>query len=158
MTEGKRKEFKGKIGKYESHVKPYLEKITEMRREMTEEQIAESLGVGKTAWYKYKRERLELREALKKGEQSLVKDLKSALIMKAKGFKYTESKVVTKETSKGVETSTEVYEKYAQPDTGAIHLLLKNLDDSWRNDDKATMDIKQKQVELQEKKLEEEGW
>ena len=51
----------------------------------------------------------------------------------------------------------EEYERYAQPDTGAIHLLLKNLDDTWRNDDKATMDIKRGQLELAREK-EENKW
>ena len=51
----------------------------------------------------------------------------------------------------------EKYKKYAHPDTGAIHLLLKNLDDTWRNDDKATMDIKRGQLELAREK-EENKW
>jgi len=49
-------------------------------------------------------------------------------------------------------------EKYAAPDTGAIHLLLKNLDDNWRNDDKATMDMKREKLELDKQKAEAESW
>ena len=52
----------------------------------------------------------------------------------------------------------EIYKKYAQPDTGAAHLLLKNLDPNWRNDDAETMKIKKKTVELQQQKLEQDNW
>ena len=48
----------------------------------------------------------------------------------------------------------DTFKKYAVPDTGAIHLLLKNNDPEWHNDDKQTMELKKKQVELQERKIE----
>ena len=49
-------------------------------------------------------------------------------------------------------------EKYAQPDTGAIHLLLKNLDPSWHNDDKQTMELKREQTEIMKQKAEAAQW
>ena len=49
-------------------------------------------------------------------------------------------------------------EKYAPPDTGAIHLLLKNLDDNWRNDDKPTMDLRREKLENDKKKAENADW
>ena len=42
--------------------------------------------------------------------------------------------------------------------TQAAHLLLKNLDPNWHNDDAETLDIKKKQVELQKQKLEQDNW
>lgn len=48
--------------------------------------------------------------------------------------------------------------KYAPPDVGAAHLLLKNLDKNWRNDDAATMELKRKQVDLTQKKIEKDMW
>ena len=148
----------GRPSKYHTHIEPHLLEITEMRKEMTEEQIAKSLGIGYSTWCRYKEEFQELREAIKKGEQNLIEDLKSALIKKAKGFHYKEKKTIHK-FENGKETEiTEEYEKYAQPDTGAIHLLLKNLDDKWRNDDRETMDIKRRQIEVAEKKAEDNEW
>ena len=52
----------------------------------------------------------------------------------------------------------ERYTKYSPPDTGAIHLLLKNLDPEWRNDDRETMDLKQRKLELERQKAEAEDW
>lgn len=52
----------------------------------------------------------------------------------------------------------EEYERYSPPDTGAIHLLLKNLDPSWRNDDQATMNMKREKLELEKQKAEQDNW
>ena len=66
-------------------------------------------------------------------------------------------KTIVREDGGATAKVIEKYKKYAHPDTGAIHLLLKNLDDTWRNDDKATMDIKRGQLELAREK-EENKW
>ena len=49
-------------------------------------------------------------------------------------------------------------ERYAHPDTGAIHLLLKNLDETWRNDDQTTVDLKKQRLELEKEKQEANNW
>ena len=77
---------------------------------------------------------------------------------KAKGFYYTETKTTQKRENGKQVVVVEKYEKYAQPDTGAIHLLLKNLDPKWRNDDAATYDLKRRQTEVAEKKQEAADW
>ena len=138
--------------KYETNVKPNLEKISEMALTMTEAQICRVLGVGKDAWIKYKAEHSELAEALKKGRAQLVAELKSTLIRKAKGYEYTEKKQIFKD---GELVAEEVYTKYAHPDTGAAHLLLKNLDDSWRNDDMETVKQKRRQLDIAQQKADD---
>ena len=45
-----------------------------------------------------------------------------------------------------------------QPDTGAIHLLLKNIDPNWRNDDATTLELKKRQTEIAEKKADAAEW
>lgn len=144
--------------KYETHVKPHLDEIPKWYGEMTERQIAKRLGVGPTSWAKYKAEHPELVEKLVNGREVLVEDLKKSLKMKAKGFRYTETKKTIREVAGKKTTMIEEYERYSPPDTGAIHLLLKNYDDSWRNDDKATMDLKREELELKKKKIESEVW
>ena len=75
-----------------------------------------------------------------------------------KGFYYTETKTtIRKEGGKEIRT-VEKYDKYALPDTGAIHLLLKNCDPEWRNDDKATMDLKKQELEIKKQKADENAW
>lgn len=148
----------GRKNKYDTHVKPNLKQIQEWYADLDEKQIADRLGIAKSTWEKYKKENPELREALRRGKQDLVTDLKSSLKKKAKGFYYDETKTtIREENGKKVQT-IEKYKKYAQPDTGAIHLLLKNLDPEWTNDDKTTIKLKKKQLDLNEKRVEQNEW
>ena len=148
----------GRNSRYEEQVLPRLEEIREWVGIIGEREIAKKLGIASSTFQKYKKEYPELKEALRKGRETLVEDLKTSLKMKAKGFSYTEKKSVTK-TEDGVTTTVvEEYQKFSPPDTGAIHLLLKNLDPAWRNDDRETMDLKQKKLELEQKKAEAEDW
>lgn len=146
---------KGRPNKYETHVKPRLKDIEKMCLTMTEKQIAQTLGVGQSAWCEYKNKYSELTEALKKGRESLVYELKSTLIKKAKGFNYSEKKIIKEH---GTVVREEIYEKASLPDVAALNLLLKNYDaDNWANDPQA-LKIRQKEIELQERRIEQNEW
>lgn len=153
----------GNKSKYETYVKPYLNEIKVWTETLTDEQIAEKLKVSRRSFAKYKKDYPELSQAIEDGKKKLVKILKDTLKKKAQGFYYEEVKTVkihnpdSEAENEWIER-IEINRKYAQPDTGAAHLLLKNLDPNWRNDDKETMDIKKKQVELQKQKLEQDNW
>lgn len=141
--------------KYHSHVKPYLEDIKKWCQTMTEKQIARRLGVAYSSWCLYKNDYPELSEAIKKGRQNLVTDLKSTLIEKAKGFQYTEKKVIKQD---GVVVREEIYTKSSLPDVAAINLLLKNYDaENWSNDP-AVLELRKKELELKEKQFENNEW
>jgi hypothetical protein len=151
----------GRKNKYESHVKPYLADIPKWYETMTEGQIAKKLGVSSSAFEVYKNQNPELVECLQKGKDILVDELKDTLRTKAKGFHYKETKRTYIETLDGEkvgEIKVEEVEKYAVPDTGAIHLLLKNLDENWRNDDSETMKLKREKLEFEKQKAESESW
>ena len=149
----------GRKDRYETQVQPRLSEIPEMVGTMTEEQIAKQLGISRRSFERYKQQHEELRDALKKGREDLVRDLKMTLKRKAKGFFYTEKKTTVRESEREGKTVTvETFEKYAQPDTGAIHLLLKNLDETWRNDDRETMDLKRQRLEMEKEKNEAQNW
>ena len=141
--------------KYETNVKPNLDKIVKWMGTLSERQIASKLGVSHQSFINYKKQYPELAEAVVKGQQDLRDELYDTLKLKAKGYSYIETKIIEDDKNgKRIET----YEKYAQPDTGAIHLLLKNIDPDWHNDDKPTLDLKRKAQELEEKKLEMREW
>lgn len=147
-----------KPDKYATHVQPYLEQIPDWYKVGTMQQICRKLGVSKSTLYKYAEQHPELAEALKDGKASLIVELKSALKQRALGYTYEETTTKQTITGKGVETVTTTVEKHLPPDLGSIHLLLKNLDPTWHNDDKATLEIKRKELELKEKKTEAETW
>ena len=147
----------GRKGRYETHVKPYLSKISEWYELLNEGQIAKKLGISSSTFDRYKRDHEELRNALQSGREALIEELKTTLKKKAAGYYYEEVKTIVREDGGTTAKVIEKYKKYAHPDTGAIHLLLKNLDDTWRNDDKATMDIKRGQLDLAREK-EDKKW
>lgn len=146
---------KGRPNKYFSNIQPYLEEISKMALNMTERQIAEELGVGYTAFNDYKRKYPELTEALKKGRKALVIELRGTLIKKAKGFQYSEKKILK---DNGEVVREEIYEKTSLPDVAAINLLLKNYDkENWANDPQE-LELKKKELKLKEKHLEQNDW
>lgn len=146
---------KGRPNKYFTHVQPRLEEIKKLCTTMTEKQIAQTLGVSYSCWCDYKNKYSELSDALKKGRESLVLELKSTLIRKAKGFSYSEKKTIKEN---GVTVREEIYEKASLPDVAALNLLLKNYDkDNWSNDPQM-LRIREKELELKEKQIEENNW
>lgn len=145
---------KGRPDKYHTHVEPYLDKISQLCLEMNEEQIAKTLHVGYTAFRRYKKEHQALSDSLKKGKRELACELKSSLIKKAKGFEYVERKEI-KQNGKVIKE--EVYYKTAHPDVAAINLLLKNIDPDWANDPQL-LELRKKELELQERKVEQNEW
>ena len=148
----------GRKSLYETHVKPRLNEISEMIVDKTEAQIASVLGISVGAFESYKNQYEELREALKKGKNILIDQLHDALRKKALGFYYNETQKTIK-TVDGVKTMLVVEnEKYSPPDVGAIHLLLKNLDDNWTNDDKTTIDLKREKLAREKLKAEMNDW
>lgn len=142
----------GRKDRYEEAVKPRLAEIKEWFQVLTEQEIADKLGVSLTALKKYRRQHEELAECFNDAKQQLIDDLRGSLKRKAKGFTYTETKTTTR-TAGGVETQTyEKFERYSPPDVGAIHLLLKNIDPTWRNDDQTTIDLKKEKLEIEKQK------
>lgn len=148
----------GRKCRYETHVLPHIEQVREWIQLLTEDQIAKRLGISQRSFQKYKNDHPELAQALKEGRQELVENLKMTLKKKAQGFYYEETKTVVKQEDGAEVKIIERYKKYAQPDTGAAHLLLKNLDDSWRNDDAATMALRREKLELEKQKHDDAAW
>lgn len=172
------KRKRGKPRKYDDYVKPYLPLISEWCRTMTEQQIAEKLGIAYSTFNQYKVDYPEVKEAIKKGRQNLVAELKGSLIKKANGYEYTEKKVTTEHvkwpdemyealigagfTPQQIASSrivkTEVAHKKMAPDVAAINLALKNYDrEDWANDPQM-LDIRKKELELKERQIENNEW
>lgn len=124
----------------------------------TERSIAESIGVGYSTWCKYKDEKIEFQEVIKRGRHKLVGELKKTLIKKAMGFTYTEKKYYIDEDADGNKKKhTEVYERQALPDTASLNLALKNYDDEWANDP-ALLELKRQALELEKMVVSEKHW
>lgn len=150
---------RGRKNVYDTVIFPNINKIEEwVKSGATEKQICEALGISVSAFNAHK-EKMELKEALKKGRASLVLDLRSEMIKKA--FKHTlETKktYVTQDENGSTKKHTEITMKEVDGDTGALHLLLKNYDkDNWKND-WDSYELKQAELELKKKLADDKEW
>ena len=136
-----------------------FDKIEELLSQgYTEKSVAEYIGVAYSSWNKYRTEKTELMEVIKKARQKLVGELKRTLIKKAMGFTYTEKKYyITEDEDGNKKKHTEVYEKQALPDTASLNLALKNYDNEWSNDP-ALLDLKRQALELEKMIVSEKHW
>lgn len=151
---------KGRPDKYKTHVEPYLKDIEVMALSMTEKEIAETLEIAYSTFKVYKRTYSALNDSLKKGRRNLVIELKNNLIRASKGYHYDEKKVIKERDEFGnmIVVREEVTTKYMKPDVAATNLLLKNYDkDRWANDPQA-LELRKKELELQERRLENGEW
>ena len=131
--------------KWETHVKDKLILVEGWARNgLTDEQIAEKLGIGKTTFYKYIQEYSELSELLKKGKEVVDTEVENALLKKALGGKEKLLKpmkikqVIYSDAGKKLKESEEIVmveeEVLIIPDTTAQIFWLKNRKpDVWRD-------------------------
>lgn len=112
----------GKVGrpsKYEE-VKDDLLRVQGWARDgLSDEQIAENLGIGITTLYEWKNRYPEFREAMKKGKEIVDREVENALLKRAMGYEYEEVVI-----ENGVETKR--VKKFVPPDTTAQIFWLKN--------------------------------
>lgn len=148
----------GRPNKYETNVKPHIGEIRKWVLDLNEKQIAERMGITQQSLENYKKKYPELANALINGRRDLVCELKDSLRRKARGYFYTETKITTRDENGKVTKVIEENKKYAHPDTGAIHLLLKNFDKEWHNDDIVTIEFKKAQQQLDRDRFKAQNW
>lgn len=170
---------RGRKNKYETHVVPFFQQISEwLKNGATERQIAENLGIAYSTFNDYKLKYTELMELLEKGRRNLVSELRGALVKRAIGFDYIETKSVKEHvelpdsiraflldngfTQEQLDMSRiikiETAHKHALPDVAALNLALKNYDkDNWSNDWQ-NYELRKRELELKERKVEDDAW
>lgn len=109
--------------KYEVYVLPHLHSVESWVLEgIDEDGIAQRLGVCSQTLKKYKKEHEELARILNSGRREILAGVENALLKKAKGYTYTETKTV----DKGDRIEVTTTEKEMPPDLSAISFLLRN--------------------------------
>ncbi|MBO5664745.1 MAG: hypothetical protein J6S03_00930 [Bacteroidaceae bacterium] len=146
-----------RICRYDELVKPYLKNKTEWESDLTEGHIARRLGVSTTTFKAYKDKYPELQDALTKGNQNLIEELKSIMKQTAKGYYKENTKtryhyIGDPADGKIESADVEVNKQWYPPNVAAANMLLKNLDDTWSDNDAATRENKKKQLEIQQQK------
>lgn len=151
---------RGRKSVYETVIKPHLDDIRKwLQNGATERQVYDSLGISAESFYKFKRENEEFSEFLKNSRLSLVGELRGALVKRALGFEYKETKRYVKEDADGNRSSwIEETTKAALPDVAALNLCLKNYDpENWANDPQM-LRLKQAELELRKQIAEDNAF
>ena len=108
---------------------------------LTDEQIADNMGINVATIYRYKKKYSEFCESLKKGKEVVDRQVENALLKRALGYDYEETKVTMTDKgskSKRIERTT----KHAQPDTTAQIFWLKNRKpEEWRDKKDIELDV-----------------
>lgn len=152
-------EKRGRRGLYETHVKPFFERIDKMLNDgASEEQVADALGISYSSFNNYKKQYKELADLCNKPRTNLVEELRSTLVKKALGFKYEEKRQYITEDAEGNKRKhTEIITRFALPDTTAIFGALNLYDDEYVKDKKAH-ELKEQELELRKMALEMKDW
>ena len=119
-------------GKFEYWLTPEgLLKLEAWARDgLIDEQIAENAGITPSTLYEWKKKYPDISEALKKGKEVVDIQVENALLKRALGYSYKETKI--EETADGDKVTVTV--KEAVPDTTAQIFWLKNRrPDKWRD-------------------------
>lgn len=132
-------------GKYQDWIEPEgLLKIEGWARDgLTDEQIAQNIGINPATLYDWKKKYDEISKALKRGKEVVDRQVENALLKRALGYSYEE---ITRELCKNAESGepemriTKVVKKEVVPDTAAQIFWLKNRKpEAWR--DKQNLEV-----------------
>lgn len=116
----------------------YLEWITEeglikiegwARDGLTDEQIADNIGIQRTTLYDWKNKYSDISDSLKRGKEVIDRHVENALLKRALGYSYEESTkelVESAATGKQSLSVTKVVTKQVAPDVTAQIFWLKN--------------------------------
>lgn len=103
---------------------------------LTDEQIAQNIGIVSSTLYDWKNKYPEISEALKRGKEVVDRQVENALLKRALGYEYYEVTYETIEEDDGmtVERVTKRVRKYEKPDSTAQIFWLKNRKpEEWRD-------------------------
>ena len=104
---------------------------------MTDKQIAHNMGISEQTLNVWKNKYPSFSESLKKGKETVDRQVENALLRRALGYEYEE---VSEKYEDGILVEKKVTKKQVVPDTTAQIFWLKNRKPSiWR--DKAQVDI-----------------
>ena len=112
-------------GKYQEWLEPEgLLKIEGWARDgLTEEQIADNMGISRSTLSEWKNLYSDISDTLKRGKEVVDRMVENALLKRALGYEYEE---VSEKFEGGVLTERKVTKKQVAPDTTAQIFWLKN--------------------------------
>jgi len=121
----------GRPCKYETHVRPYLDKIYQWLKEgYTDYSICEQLGISQDSWTKYKEQYPDLSELYARARAERNRLVMNKMFQRATGEKV---RLVKQKATKDGEVIDLVEEQYIPPDVNAADLYLRNNDPEYKS-------------------------
>jgi len=121
----------GRPCKYETHVRPYLDKIYQWLKEgYTDYSICEQLGISQDSWMKYKEQYPDLSELYTRARMERNRLVMNKMFQRACGEKVT---LLKQKATKDGEVIDLVEEQYIPPDVNAADLYLRNNDPEYKS-------------------------
>ena len=145
----------GRADRYDTHVKPFLQEIARWKTTMTEEQIAEQLGIAYSTLQKYKNQHDELREILLFGDRKNEQLVYSALLKKALGYDYFEENGVLDKDGKVVMVPKKRHQPMSEK---AADMWLRGHSQTYHTSDAEEIKIRRREMELKEQKEDDAKW
>lgn len=123
---------------------------------LTDEQIANNMGIAIRTLYNWKNKHIQIMQALKRGKEVVDYEVENALLKKALGYDYEEEKSTQRIVDGKKVGEKIIYKKHQPPDTTAIIYWLKNRKRSiWRDKpDIYNLDEESAKIELAKAKAE----
>lgn len=121
------------------------------RRGLSNEQIANNIGVARQTFQSWLNKHADISDAVKRGKAPVDIEVENALLKRALGYEYQETKTITKIDEYGNQQilGHEVYKKHQAPDVGAVIFWLKNrVPDYWSNKETAEKEKISQDIEL----------
>nr|DAK78402.1 MAG TPA: terminase small subunit [Caudoviricetes sp.] len=119
-------------GKYQKWLTPDGHTLLEAwaRDGLTDEQIAHNMGIRRSTLADWKTKYTDISDALKKGKEVVDVEVENALLKRAKGFEFTETKI---EQSPKDGRKVTIIKRLVPPETAAAIFWLKNRKpEQWR--------------------------
>lgn len=138
-AEPKQKRRVGRTPKYEQWLEPdNLIKLEGWARNgLTDEQIANNIGINRTTLYAWKAKYTDFSNALKRGKEVIDIMVENALLKSAMGYSYDEVTQIgmeDKETGEKILVPVKVVTKHVQPNSTSLIFWLKNRKpEAWRD-------------------------
>lgn len=96
------------------------------RNGLTDEQLANNIGINVATLYTWKKKYSEINDALKRGKEVVDIEVENSLLKAAKGYFVDEEKTYISEAGGVVTKRKEITKKYIAPNTTAQIFWLKN--------------------------------
>ena len=119
---------------YPRRVEPKLEVIRAWRRRgLSEQQVADNLGIARSTLSLYKTQEPALVEVLAEGREESVAHVENSLFKRAMGYEYEETETVIEKGGKSKGRVKKVRKQQAPDVTAQIFFLKNRASDRWRD-------------------------